>query len=128
MSAGHRTRSTPAQLEKDITMAPDASPADHELEDHEPADHELEDHDRGLSHDLPTLLNRRRALSIFGGAGLAAALAACGAGSTELAGLGATTTSAAPSGSRRRPPGPATPSPRRPAGPSPATAPTGSTC
>jgi protocatechuate 3,4-dioxygenase beta subunit len=50
---------------------------------HDPAleDHELEDHDRGLSHDLPTLLGRRRALAIFGGAGLAAALAACGAGS-----------------------------------------------
>jgi len=63
-------------------MAPDAAPADHELADHELEDHELEDHDRGLSHDLPTLLNRRRALSIFGGAGLAAALAACGAGST----------------------------------------------
>ena len=39
---------------------------------------EIEDHDRGLSHDLPTLLNRRRALSIFGGAGLAVTLAACG--------------------------------------------------
>ena len=40
--------------------------------------HELEDHDRGLSHDLPTLLSRRRALALFGGAGLAAALAGCG--------------------------------------------------
>ncbi|HET7689943.1 MAG TPA: intradiol ring-cleavage dioxygenase [Nocardioidaceae bacterium] len=40
--------------------------------------HEIEDHDRGLSHDLPTLLNRRRALSVFGGLGLAATLAACG--------------------------------------------------
>jgi hypothetical protein len=46
-------------------------------------DLELDDHDRGLSHDLPTLINRRRALTIFGGAGLAAALAACGAGSTD---------------------------------------------
>lgn len=40
------------------------------------ADHTHE-HDRGLSHDLPTLLSRRRALSVFGGAGLVAALAAC---------------------------------------------------
>jgi protocatechuate 3,4-dioxygenase beta subunit len=42
--------------------------------------HELEDHDRGLSHDLPTLLSRRRALAVLGGAGLAAALAGCGIG------------------------------------------------
>jgi protocatechuate 3,4-dioxygenase beta subunit len=54
-------------------------------------DHELEDHDRGLSHDLPTLLSRRRALALFGGAGLAAALAGCGLtggsdGSTDGAG------------------------------------------
>jgi protocatechuate 3,4-dioxygenase beta subunit len=41
-------------------------------------DEELHDHDRGLSHDLPTLLSRRRALTLFGGAGLAAALAGCG--------------------------------------------------
>jgi protocatechuate 3,4-dioxygenase beta subunit len=41
-------------------------------------DQELHDHDRGLSHDLPTLLSRRRALTLLGGAGLAAALAGCG--------------------------------------------------
>jgi protocatechuate 3,4-dioxygenase beta subunit len=41
-------------------------------------DHELHDHDRGLSHDLPTLLSRRRALTLLGGAGLAAVLAGCG--------------------------------------------------
>ena len=41
-------------------------------------DHEVEAHDLGLSHDLPTLLSRRRALALFGGAGLAAALASCG--------------------------------------------------
>jgi protocatechuate 3,4-dioxygenase beta subunit len=41
-------------------------------------DQELHDHDRGLSHDLPTLLSRRRALALLGGAGLAAALAGCG--------------------------------------------------
>ena len=39
---------------------------------------EIEDHDRGLSHDLPIVLSRRRALSVVGGAGLVAALAACG--------------------------------------------------
>ena len=38
-----------------------------------------DEHDRGLSHDLPTLLSRR-ALMLFGGAGLAAALAGCGIG------------------------------------------------
>jgi protocatechuate 3,4-dioxygenase beta subunit len=51
---------------------------------------ELPEHDRGLSHDLTTLFSRRRALSIFGGAGLAAALAACGSGS-ETASTRATT-------------------------------------
>jgi protocatechuate 3,4-dioxygenase beta subunit len=44
-------------------------------------DHEAEEHDRGLSHDLPTLLSRRRALSVLGGTTLAAALGACGGGS-----------------------------------------------
>lgn len=43
---------------------------------------ELHDHDRGLSHDLP-MLSRRRTLTLFGGAGLAAALASCGIGSTD---------------------------------------------
>ena len=45
-------------------------------------DDELHDHDRGLSHDLP-MLSRRRTLTLFGGAGLAAALAGCGIGSTD---------------------------------------------
>ncbi len=45
------------------------------------ADHARPDeHDLGLGHDLPTLLNRRRALGLLSGAGLAAALAACGGG------------------------------------------------
>lgn len=38
---------------------------------------ETEAHDLGLSHDVPTILNRRRALGLLSGAGLAAALAAC---------------------------------------------------
>ena len=37
----------------------------------------LEDHDKGLSHDLPTLVSRRRALGILGGLGLAATVASC---------------------------------------------------
>lgn len=46
-------------------------------------------HDRGLSHDLPVLLNRRRALSLVGGAGLGAVLAACGdSGSVSLSRAG----------------------------------------
>ena len=46
--------------------------------DHDVA--QVGEHDRGLSHDLPTLLSRRRALALLGGAGLAAALAGCGVG------------------------------------------------
>ena len=38
---------------------------------------ELEDHDRGLVFDLRTLVDRRRALTLFGGLGVAGALAAC---------------------------------------------------
>jgi protocatechuate 3,4-dioxygenase beta subunit len=68
-------------VEGDVTMSHATPPEQHGPEGRQPQDHEMEDHDRGLSHDLPTLLNRRRALSIFGGAGIAAALAACGAGS-----------------------------------------------
>ena len=41
---------------------------------------EIEDHDRGLSHDLPTLLNRRRALTMFSAVGLGALAAACSNG------------------------------------------------
>jgi protocatechuate 3,4-dioxygenase beta subunit len=41
---------------------------------HDPPD----EHDLGLAHDLPTLLNRRHALGLLSGAGLAAALSACG--------------------------------------------------
>jgi protocatechuate 3,4-dioxygenase beta subunit len=59
-------------------------------------DQELHDHDRGLSHDLPTVLSRRRALTLLGGAGLAAALAGCGVtGTSDSAGGSPTATSAA---------------------------------
>ena len=44
--------------------------------------HRPEEHDLGLAHDLPTLLNRRRALGLLSSAGLAA-LAACGGGDSS---------------------------------------------
>ena len=59
------------------------------------AHEELHDHDRGLSHDLPTLLSRRRALTLLGGAGLAAALAGCGVTGREDGAGGAATASSA---------------------------------
>lgn len=64
----------------------------------QPHDHDDEphDHDRGLSHDLPRLLSRRRALSLFGvgvaGVAGAATLAACGGGTAT--GTTAATTAA----------------------------------
>ena len=56
----------------------------------------LEDHDKGLSHDLPVLLNRRRALTVFGSAGLAVVLAGCG-------GSGSNGSSGAPAASGNSP-------------------------
>ena len=56
--------------------------------DHDVA--QVEEHDRGLSHDLPTLLSRRRALALLGGAGLAAALAGCGVGGGDDGGSAGT--------------------------------------
>ncbi len=53
-----------------------------------------DDHDLGLSHDLPLLLSRRRAIAMVGGAGLGLLLAGCGggsgAGSSVAGGAGAT--------------------------------------
>lgn len=53
----------------------------------------IEDHDRGLAHDLETIrvLNRRRALGLFGAAGTAALLSGCGGGSS-----GSSSTSSTP--------------------------------
>src|SRR5262245_24188833 len=62
-----------------------------------PADHELEDHDRGLAFDLETLVNRRRALTLIGGAGLVAAAVACQP--TTGGSSGSTTTTTAANGS-----------------------------
>ena len=62
-----------------------------------PHDEELHDHDRGLSHDLPTLVSRRRALGLLGGTGLAVVLAGCGVtggGGSSSAGTAAGTSSA----------------------------------
>ena len=62
--------------------------------------HEIEDHDRGLVFDVRTLLDRRRALTLFSGLGVAGALAACGSGpSTSGAAGGGTGTAAATTGS-----------------------------
>jgi protocatechuate 3,4-dioxygenase beta subunit len=47
-------------------------------DDPTPDVHHHDEHDLGLAHDLPTLLNRRRALGLLSGVGLSAALAACG--------------------------------------------------
>lgn len=47
-------------------------------DEHETYAPETHEHDLGLSHDLGTLLDRRRALGLVGGLGLAAALTACG--------------------------------------------------
>jgi protocatechuate 3,4-dioxygenase beta subunit len=42
----------------------------------------IEDHDRGLSHDLPRLISRRRAVALMAGGIGTAVLAACGSSST----------------------------------------------
>ena len=52
---------------------------------------EIHDHDRGLSHDLPRLISRRRALGVFAGGVGTAALVACGSSDD---GGGASTTGA----------------------------------
>ncbi|HEU5144181.1 MAG TPA: 3,4-dioxygenase subunit beta [Dermatophilaceae bacterium] len=55
------------------------------MTDHEWVDqhgNEIEDHDRGLRHDVLTLLDRRRALSILGALGVAGVVGACSSGSS----------------------------------------------
>ncbi len=63
---------------------------------HDRPEDELHDHDRGLSHDLPTLLSRRRILSLAGAAGLATVAAACGT-SDKPTSTAATSEAATPS-------------------------------
>ena len=69
---------------------------------HDHHDGELHDHDRGLSYDLPRLLSRRRALTVFGVGAGTVALAACGsdtvAGTAGSSTTAAATTSAVASG------------------------------
>jgi protocatechuate 3,4-dioxygenase beta subunit len=55
---------------------------------------EIEDHDRGLVFDLRTLVDRRRALTLLGGLGVAGALAACSTSSPTTAGSAAASGSA----------------------------------
>jgi protocatechuate 3,4-dioxygenase beta subunit len=57
------------------------------------------EHDLGLSRDLPALLNRRRALGLLTGAGLAAALAACGGSDTPGSSTSTSTPTSASGGS-----------------------------
>src|SRR4051794_17218533 len=45
----------------------------------------MDDHDRGLVFGLQTLVDRRRALTLFGGLGVAGALAACSTATTPTA-------------------------------------------
>ena len=57
--------------------------------------HELHDHDKGLSHDLPRLLSRRRMLSLLGVGAAGAAVAGCATTATGTStATGAATTSA----------------------------------
>ncbi len=69
------------------------------------SDDALEDHDLGLSHDLPTLLNRRRALGLLSATGLAAALAACGGSDSATSSASTTTTPQQGRGGMGAPPG-----------------------
>jgi len=57
----------------------------------------IHDHDRGLDFDLPKLMNRRRALGLFAGAGLTTLLVACGGSDDSSA--GASSSSSTTSGS-----------------------------
>ena len=84
-------------------------------------DEELHEHDRGLSHDLPTLLSRRRALAWLGGTGLAVALAGCGVTGND----GTGDTSGAAGGAASTAGSSGTVIPWRPPGPTQATGPTG---
>jgi protocatechuate 3,4-dioxygenase beta subunit len=63
------------------------------LHDHDHEHGELHDHDKGLSHDLPILLSRRRALTVLGGAGLFG-LAACADDETPTSGTPSASSSA----------------------------------
>lgn len=55
-------------------------------------DHQHDEWDRGLAHDLHTMMERRRALKVFAGAGAVALLAACANDSSSSATSSAGTT------------------------------------
>ena len=64
---------------------------------------EIHDHDRGLSHDLPKILEqglaRRRLLGVLGGVSAAALVAACGSDSDSASSAGSASTSPSASSS-----------------------------
>ena len=61
-------------------------------------EHDHDDHREGLAYDLPCLVGRRRALGLLGGAGLVAALAACGTDDTTGTSAGAKASSGGSTG------------------------------
>ena len=63
----------------------------HDQHDDDPT---IEDHDRGLQFDLPKLISRRRAVTVFAGSIGSLALAACGSSSDNGSGAAAGTTPA----------------------------------
>ena len=62
-----------------------------------PDQQHIDETDRGLLYDVGTLLSRRRALGILGGAGLAGVLAACGSSGTAAKTSAASSSSASSS-------------------------------
>jgi protocatechuate 3,4-dioxygenase beta subunit len=69
---------------------------DHRVLDHDPDEQHA--HDRGLAYDLPTLLSRRRMLTLLGGGAGALALAACGPSGSPASSGTPTTAGSASSG------------------------------
>jgi protocatechuate 3,4-dioxygenase beta subunit len=64
---------------------------------------DIDEEDRGLLYDLGTLVSRRRALGILGGAGLAGVLAACGSSGGSGGGSSSAATSSAASSTSSTP-------------------------
>src|SRR6266498_4894136 len=62
-----------------------------------PDQQHIDETDRGLLYDVGTLVSRRRALGILGGAGLAGVLAACGSSGTAAKTSAASSSSASSS-------------------------------